>query len=92
MSLVEQRQNVIVDGFDGGRDKRAAGVAQLRQTRRHAASRCSTLIVTSYETPGNSARKPRDDRRRVADAVEEVRIAERDVPGAGGDLRRERQP
>ena len=45
------------------------------------------MIVTSYETLGKLAGEPLDDRHRVADTVEEVRVAERDVPGARRDLR-----
>ena len=55
------------------------------------ASRCSILIVTSYEISGNSAWNARDGNG-VADAVEEVRVAERDVSGARGNAALGRLP
>ena len=85
MSFVEERQNVIVDGFDGGRDKRTARIAQLRQTVR-VLEQMLDLDRHVVRDARELLRKPRDDCRRVSDAVEEVRIAERDVPGAGSDL------
>ena len=43
--------------------------------------------MTSYETLGKLAGEPLDDRHRVADTVEKIRVTERNVPGARCDLR-----
>ena len=84
--LLEPREHAVVDGFDRGRDERAAGVAQARQ---HAGVLEQVLDLDRHVV-GHAAElagEPFDDRQRVSDAVEEVRIAERHVPRAGGHLR-----
>ena len=83
--LLELVQHVIVYGLDGARDERAARVAQNGQR----VSVGEQMLDLDRDVV-RDLRKLRMERARdgngVADAVEEVRVAERDVSGARGDL------
>ena len=89
--LLELVQHVIVYRLDGARDERAARVAQNGQR-----VGVGEQVLDLDRDVVRDLRKLRMERARdgngVADAVEEVRIAERDVSGARGDLRLGRPP
>ena len=87
VSFVEPRQHAVVDRLRGARDEQAPGVAQPRQqiamTQQvfdldgHVVGHVGMRGVESVDHAG-----------RVRRTVEEIRIAEGDVAGAGGHLAR----
>jgi hypothetical protein len=81
----QESQHPVVDCFNRAGDKRTAGSVQQRQ-RVGVLQQVLDLDGHVVGDAGALASEALDDRLCVTDAVEEVRIAESDVAGAGGDL------
>ena len=91
VSLLEELEDTIVDRLDGGRDERTAGVAQAWQ-RVGMFEQVLDLDRDVVRQARKLGGEPFDDRHGVPDAVEEVRVAKRDVLVRPPPPARERRP
>jgi len=85
VSLVERAENRVIEIFDSADDKQAAGFFQLGQAR-FVLSEMLDFYGDVVRYAGKLAMKFFHKLHGVSNTVEEIRIAERNVLCAGGDL------
>ena len=86
MPFFQPGEHVVVNRLDRAGDERAARGLELRQCR-GVIDQVLDLDRHVVGQPRMLARQRANDAQRMRDAVEEIRVSERDVPGAGADLR-----